>query len=718
MQSLPVQQLQNVTGTGTELLACPRAYHRERVSRFARGAPTWLCPIFAARGQAIHAPRFDPPLSHGKKGFTTDSSDLAASNSKHSYEHSEKVLEIIQKAGKESNDPEFDQEQSLDIEQLVLLNRYEDAWKLFHSKAKRGEVNTRDCNLVIKMCEDSNAIIHHIKFTMRVIGIKPDIVTFTHLVRQLVVEGKKSAARKIVKHDMRKHGIYPNKYTRRTLEMTEYEINRIRQAQARSKQKKTLPSTWQNFDTLLREKKHKIAWRQFREKMQKGNITLIECNMMMKGCYNSKQMREFMSLEMKKAGIKPNVMTFTSLIRELILEGDIQGAKRVLSVDMKEAGVQPDTKTWETIRMPNKELQRLRHIKIKNLLKIRQNEAYSAASDFLNHLIRIQQANIKHCTQILKTLPDSKAVRVFMETVLPKAGLSANATCYNILIGRLVIEGKDEEAKSVFYEEMPDRGIQPIERTRKLLNIKPGIVDRMRTQVLRDLMNRDGPEFEAGREYLTDRVKGIDSKVDVTFFNVMVKACEDSAAMRKLIETTMKEAGVKPSMATFSLLARQLMIEGDLPGAQGVIYQEMPAADILPNKRARDILDLPSNDLTRLRASYIQKLLHSNTEEATDKAWDFFFKLIDRDEADQYVCTLMLKCCPSSDQMRAFIEVTMKKSGVKPDSVTYTLLLQKMIAEGKISEAIDVVKYDIPRTGVNPDIVLQDIIKNLELPDG
>ena len=62
---------------------------------------------------------------------------------------------------------------------------------------------------------------------------------------------------------------------------------------------------------------------------------------------------------------------------------------------------------------------------------------------------------------------------------------------------------------------------------------------------------------------------------------------------------------------------------------------------------------------------------------------------------------------------RAFIEVTMKKAGVKPDSVSYTLLLQQLISEGKRKQAIEVVKYDIPRAGVDPDVLLQDIIQDL-----
>ena len=36
-----------------------------------------------------------------------------------------------------------------------------------------------------------------------------------------------------------------------------------------------------------------------------------------------------------------------------------------------------------------------------------------------------------------------------------------------------------------------------------------------------------------------------------------------------------------------------------------------------------------------------------------------------------------------------------------------------VISEGKREQAIEVVKYDIPRAGVDPDVLLQDIIQDL-----
>ena len=68
-------------------------------------------------------------------------------------------------------------------------------------------------------------------------------------------------------------------------------------------------------------------------------------------------------------------------------------------------------------------------------------------------------------------------------------------------------------------------------------------------------------------------------------FNVMLQACEGSGEKRRVIETEMPAAGLKPNVVTFNTLVNQLMFEGDLAGARRVIEKEMPAAGVEPDDR-------------------------------------------------------------------------------------------------------------------------------------
>ena len=58
----------------------------------------------------------------------------------------------------------------------------------------------------------------------------------------------------------------------------------------------------------------------------------------------SNEKRELMS-KMKTEGLVPNVFVFTTLIKQLLYEGDKIAAQHVVDVEMPAEGVEPDEKT-------------------------------------------------------------------------------------------------------------------------------------------------------------------------------------------------------------------------------------------------------------------------------------------------------------------------------------------------------------------------------------
>ena len=58
-------------------------------------------------------------------------------------------------------------------------------------------------------------------------------------------------------------------------------------------------------------------------------------------CRTSNEQRELLS-KMKTEGLHPNVVIFTTLIKQLLYEGDKKAAQHVVDVEMPAEGVEPD----------------------------------------------------------------------------------------------------------------------------------------------------------------------------------------------------------------------------------------------------------------------------------------------------------------------------------------------------------------------------------------
>jgi pentatricopeptide repeat protein len=98
-----------------------------------------------------------------------------------------------------------------------------------------------------------------------------------------------------------------------------------------------------------------------------GTANVVHFNIMLQACEDSTEMRHVIGTEMLAARVEPDVVTFTTLVSRLVVEGDVAGARRVVEEEMPAAGVQPDDRTLEILRKPEvilgkrngKELQRL-----------------------------------------------------------------------------------------------------------------------------------------------------------------------------------------------------------------------------------------------------------------------------------------------------------------------------------------------------------------------
>ena len=198
---------------------------------------------------------------------------------------------------------------------------------------------------------------------------------------------------------------------------------------------------------------------------------------------------------------------------------------------------------------------------------------------------------------MLKVCYDTTQMRHLIEVTMKKAGVMPNVITYNTLIGRLMVEGSKEEALEAVEEFMPteetyapvvdllnedrsngkqgsrgegsedEQGIVlevplpgrflPNDRTKEALALSGMRLSRFRTSLLQQLLQqgRNGATYAAW--VLFDKLVNC-GEADVYQFNVMLKACEHSQQLRKMIDITMRDAGVKPTLASYTTLFLQM----------------------------------------------------------------------------------------------------------------------------------------------------------------
>ena len=82
----------------------------------------------------------------------------------------------------------------------------------------------------------------------------------------------------------------------------------------------------------------------------------------------------------------------------------------------------------------------------------------------------------------------------------------------------------------------------------------------------------------------------------------MMQLCGTSTEQRRML-TEMAASGVKPDVATYTMLTKQLMVEGKAEEARGVVETEMAAAGVVPNDRTRAVFKRRDNEWSKHRTS-------------------------------------------------------------------------------------------------------------------
>merc|ERR1712166_345523 len=234
-------------------------------------------------------------------------------------------------------------------------------------------------------------------------------------------------------------------------------------------------------------------------------------------------------------------------------------------------------------------------------------------------------------------------------------------------------------------------------------NVKGGMTHKASQQLATELrqMITKGDRNGAWKLFNAARATGA---ADVLHWNMTLKLCNTSSESRRMMDE-MVEAGLKLTGMTYEILVKQLMLEGKYEDARAVQETEMQSAAIIPTKYTESLFSSYHQQTTkwsRTRLDHLQGFIKSNAVEQADE----FFELLKANGVANvfhlWHDRLMATHCDTSAEQRSMME-EMAAAGVQPDVVTYNILANKLMFEGKYQEARAVVDTEMPAAGVEPN---------------
>merc|ERR1740117_1119921 len=199
------------------------------------------------------------------------------------------------------------------------------------------------------------------------------VTAYSMLVNQLTFEGNIEEARAVVETEMPAAGIVSNDRTHSVFEKTEEVWNRMRTKRLADLAKTGTPEARQQAQTLFKVLK------------VNGVANVFQCSVMLTHCDTSAEQRSMME-EMAAAGVQPSVITYNTLAKQLMFEGNVEEARAVVEREMPAAGVEPNDRTHSMSEKPDDDLSRMRTKHLQDLLKTNTPEARQQAQTFFDVL--------------------------------------------------------------------------------------------------------------------------------------------------------------------------------------------------------------------------------------------------------------------------------------------------------------------------------------------
>lgn len=281
-----------------------------------------------------------------------------------------------------------------------------------------------------------------------------------------------------------------------------------------------------------------------------------------------------------------------------------------------------------------------------------------------------------------------------------------NRATFRRVLAELMLEGDLAGVRSIMDEDMPECGVEPDAGIWAQLEVSDRTLNRKRSYRLQMLFH----EGDAGamRRLLDTLVAH--GAATAHHFTIMLKTCPDSAKMREGIAEQERIArggdrrgGVGPAVpakqlrclpdtVTYTMLAAQLMLEGDVAGAHAVLDKDMREAGLTPDAHARATLDKPYDTLARMRTECLNTRVRRGDVAG---AHALLHALMGHGAVEPHHLNVMLNACLTSDEMREMIDVDMVQIGMRPTEATFGTLASRLMLEGDAAGARAVIAEEM-----------------------
>ena len=537
------------------------------------------------------------------------------------------------------------------------------------------DVTIEECNTLLEKLGNSDEIRHWINNIIPKARLTVNEGSLRRLARQLRLEGDEES-RSVLVDKMEKQGMDTSNSNSRSLVQTSADATHF-------------------LGLLVDENETTVAWDLLDKMIKNSAANEHQFNVMMKACNTSCQRQEMME-EMFHLNVQPSVVTYNTLVSQLMFEGKNEEARDVVEVEMPRVGVIPNEITMEILERDSEIWSRMQTAELDLLVQ----KDVASAWTFFDMLKENSAANEYHFTVMMKTCETSFQRREMMEEMF-HLNVQPSVVTYNTLLNQLLFEGKNEEARDVVEVEMPKVGVIPNEITMEIVERDSEIWSRMRTAQLGFLLEQ---KDVASAWTFFDMLKE-NSAVGEHQFTLMMKACKTSFQIREMMEE-MINLNVQPNVATYNMLLNQLKMEGKNEEAINVVEVEMPKVGVIPDEKTMKTLKKDSSEWGRMRTAKLRNLYEQKDVAA---AWTLFNVLKENSAVDEHHFTVMMKACETSCQQQEMVQ-EMIGLNLRPDVVTYNMLVKQLRVEGKHEEARHVMEVEMPKVGVKPNVITRKLI--------
>ena len=374
------------------------------------------------------------------------------------------VLAWLQGEHSERSEKNPLEQASLELKRLAAEGDVAGTHALFDGLLERGQASCYHLNLVLKACRGSSVEQKALVERAEVHGVVPNVATFTMMLSLLRFEGREEEAREMLA-EMERRGIEPNERTRMALSRSGEDLSKLRAAE---------------LQRLLAAGDTVGAQALFDGLLERGLANSFQLGIMLMLCSSSTEQKALVE-RVEARGVAPEVSTFNMILRQLRFEGREEEAREMLA-EMEQRGVEPNERTRATLSRSDDILSRQRASRLQQLLA--EGDAVGAQALF-DGLLERGHANVFQLGIMLLNR-DSSEQRALLERA-EAHGLAPGVSTFNVMLSRLLLEGREEEAREI-QMEMERRGIEADKHTEAALSRSEEELSKHRTAQLKRLV--------------------------------------------------------------------------------------------------------------------------------------------------------------------------------------------------------------------------------------